>query len=83
MSKLSLLPKANPFYEFEFGKTYISDLFISDLGSFYDNSKIENPNEFDLNIVLDLNGLGISYEIVRLDGCPPGYIMIQVHTARF
>ena len=49
------------------------------LGSFYDNSKIENPNEFDLNIVLDLNGLGISYEIVRLDGCPPGYIMIQVH----
>ena len=47
-------------------------------GSFYDGTKIDSPNEFDLNIVLDLNALGVSYEIVRLEGCPPGYIMIQV-----
>ena len=47
-------------------------------GSFYDDTKIENPNEFDLNIVLDLKSLDIPYEIVRLEDCPPGHIMIQV-----
>ena len=47
-------------------------------GSFYDDTKIEDPYEFDLNIVLDLKPFAIPYEIVRLEDCPPGYIMIQV-----
>ena len=51
-------------------------------GSFYDGTKIEDPYEFDLNIVLDLNCLDIPFKIVRVEDCPPGYVMIQVDPSK-
>ena len=51
-------------------------------GSFYDGIRIEDPYEFDLNIVLDLNCLDIPFKIVRLEDCPPGYVMIQVDPSK-
>ena len=47
-------------------------------GSFFDGLRIENPNEFDLNIVLDLKLPKQSFKLVKNELCSAGYVQLQV-----
>ena len=47
-------------------------------GSFFDGLRIENPDEFDLNIVLDLKLPKQSFKLVKNGLCSAGYVQLQV-----
>ena len=47
-------------------------------GSFFDGLRIENPNELDLNIVLDLKLPKQSFKLVKNGLCSAGYVQLQV-----
>ena len=47
-------------------------------GSFFDGLRIENPDEFDLNIVLDLKLPKQSFQLVKNQLCSAGYVQLQV-----
>ena len=47
-------------------------------GSFFDGLRIENPNELDLNIVLDLKLPKQSFKLVKNELCSAGYVQLQV-----
>merc|ERR1712226_1698271 len=47
-------------------------------GSFFDGLRIEHPDEFDLNIVLDLKLPKQSFRLVKNRKCSAGYVQLQV-----
>ncbi|XP_017787783.1 PREDICTED: uncharacterized protein LOC108570434 [Habropoda laboriosa] len=55
-----------------FNKTYNKIVFC---GSFYKGTKVERPNEFDLNIILHLP---INYNYVKLCSTLPAFIKIHI-----
>jgi len=47
-------------------------------GSYYDGLRIENPDEYDLNIVLNLKLPRHTFRLVRNQSCSAGFVQLQV-----
>ena len=51
---------------------------IHHTGSVYNGTKVDGPDEFDLNVVLNLTLPLGTYHLKRDANCPPGYVLLNI-----